>query len=671
MHKNGLRFNKWWLLGAFLSLFINQPSLFAQKKQVYEGPYILNNDSVQGTAKYDFFLEKGDTVFEGPFEFERAQIFESSGQHMKISALDIAGTFEKGKKNGEWQYASKRLVPGKHFRVTRYDVTYPANGNTLLVTARFRQGQPEGPWRYVRKTVSGGQPEDTLSMGQISFDKGIIQGDIFLEDEAAVLKGQFSNDGFIDGNWIFERRSDTLAKQETRAYRDGWLVKHEIVVNGKPIVLESDWHMEEADSAKTQVLPYGATYMKVLNLATKAAIAKKQISSEGSLKLQSTILANSSFLLEHQGDFYRDGDFSIWKAIDSKGPEIQFGRARVNFYPKTQSEKDTIQWALDVIREVNQLTAAFFENPFVEIGRYSVKELAKIHAVFSQYQEKLPAYDILKKLLENPALEYFPRDKIFAFLIPDLGYPEDVSFEFDGADVDVNHDFPMSIQGDNKVSKTLWEHFRQLSSDVAKAANEAEKLLDIVRKESALSDLEADMVRLRDSVKQLFSASFEDFNPYHKNLSEAALHLADSSFKNYMKQTVEEKKDAIDATIQCYEDLIFVYESLADLPRKLRRLDEEYTRTVWNAYLMVDMDERVKERLYNAVIDHALPFLIMRQRELISCQMARESVNDLQKVYDRMLFLRAEDTKDLERQLRREKKAETILDALGINMQKK
>jgi hypothetical protein len=670
MHKNGLQFNKWWVFGAFLSLFINQPSLFAQKKQIYEGPFILNNDSVQGTAKYEYILNKGDTVFEGPFQFERAQILESSGQHMKISALEIKGPFEKGMKIGEWHYASKKLVPGKSFRVARYDVTYPANGNSLLVAARFHQGQPDGPWRFVRKTVTGGQPDDTLSMGQISFAKGIIRGGILIEDKTGAFTGSFSDSGFYDGNWIFERHSDTLAKQEKRVYRDGWLVKHEMVFNGKTIGISHDWHMKADSAAKIQRIPFGAAYIQILNLAGIAAIAKAQFDSETGLKLHKTARDNSGFFLEHQRNFYRDGDFSIWKAIEPEAPEIHFGSIRVNFYPKTQSEKDTMKWALDAIQELTLLTTAFFENPFVEIGRFSFKELAQIHAIFKQYQKLLPEYEVVKNLLNSQALEYFPREEIFAYIMPDLVFPDTLPFEFDDADQVYKHAFPTPFENENKNPGALWKHLKQLRNDVTKASKNSERLLDIVRKESALSDLEAEMVRLRDSVKQLFSSAFDDFNPYHKNLSESVLQLADSTFKNYMKQNVEEKKDAIDGTIQCYEDLIFVYESLADLPRKMRRLDEEYTRTIWNAYLMVDMDERVKERLYNAVIDYAIPYLIKRQQDLLSCEMARDCVNDLQKVYDRMLVLRAEDTKDLERQLRREKKAETILDALGINMQK-
>ena len=56
------------ILLFFNSIFCNL--IFAQKYQIYEGDYILNN-KLSGKANFQFIVQKGDTILEGDFKFDK------------------------------------------------------------------------------------------------------------------------------------------------------------------------------------------------------------------------------------------------------------------------------------------------------------------------------------------------------------------------------------------------------------------------------------------------------------------------------------------------------------------------------------------------------------------------------------------------------------------------
>jgi hypothetical protein len=81
---------------------------------------------------------------------------------------------------------------------------------------------------------------------------------------------------------------------------------------------------------------------------------------------------------------------------------------------------------------------------------------------------------------------------------------------------------------------------------------------------------------------------------------------------------------------------------------------------------MVDMDERVKERVYTAFENYLLPYLLKQIKENISCSKIQKNGENIQTLYDRMLAIRDEDTRDQERALRREKDVDVILQILNV-----
>jgi hypothetical protein len=65
------------------------------------------------------------------------------------------------------------------------------------------------------------------------------------------------------------------------------------------------------------------------------------------------------------------------------------------------------------------------------------------------------------------------------------------------------------------------------------------------------------------------------------------------------------------------------------------------------------MQETVKERVYNAYYNQVLPFVLSELNRQLSCNEIEKGRATISKLFNRMKELREQDTKDLERAIRR------------------
>lgn len=97
------------------------------------------------------------------------------------------------------------------------------------------------------------------------------------------------------------------------------------------------------------------------------------------------------------------------------------------------------------------------------------------------------------------------------------------------------------------------------------------------------------------------------------------------------------------------------------------RINEVYTRTTWNPYTFTYMDERVNENVYEAFETEVFPFVWDELSNNISCEDIGEKSKNFEILYRKMIALRDEDTKQIDRQLRRSNTLEEILTTLNLD----
>jgi hypothetical protein len=132
---------------------------------------------------------------------------------------------------------------------------------------------------------------------------------------------------------------------------------------------------------------------------------------------------------------------------------------------------------------------------------------------------------------------------------------------------------------------------------------------------------------------------------------------------------LNDKIENLELLNSCFKSFIELYEVLDEFPKQQKELDSLYTRTVWNPFTYTDMDEVVKERIYNAYNKVLFPHLMNEVENQISCETIDKILHDIPAVIERLKQLRNEDTKDIEKELRRENDPQVIKEALRMELQ--
>jgi hypothetical protein len=80
---------------------------------------------------------------------------------------------------------------------------------------------------------------------------------------------------------------------------------------------------------------------------------------------------------------------------------------------------------------------------------------------------------------------------------------------------------------------------------------------------------------------------------------------------------------------------------------------EEYTRVVWNPFTLTDMTETVKERVFNAYESYLIKHLNASLNSWIACNKVQLIRINFDQLTEKMMDLRKQDTKELEKNLKR------------------
>ena len=119
-------------------------------------------------------------------------------------------------------------------------------------------------------------------------------------------------------------------------------------------------------------------------------------------------------------------------------------------------------------------------------------------------------------------------------------------------------------------------------------------------------------------------------------------------------------------TLECLDNLGTLASALGQLPEKGQLIDEKYQDAVWNPFTATIMDEAVKKRITSAYKNVLVPYILETVSAPIACENAVGTTQLLADIQKRLMELREEPTKKLERKLRKEQNPEVILELLGV-----
>jgi hypothetical protein len=106
---------------------------------------------------------------------------------------------------------------------------------------------------------------------------------------------------------------------------------------------------------------------------------------------------------------------------------------------------------------------------------------------------------------------------------------------------------------------------------------------------------------------------------------------------------------------------------VAMVPERWEEIKQEYRDDVWNPFTAIVMSEEIKKRITDSYRQVLIPYYLDQITNNLSCTNVRSLLQSLTSVHRRMLELKEEDTKRIERKLKREDDPEAIIELLEID----
>lgn len=648
------------LFSSFL-LFFLPITLLAQETELYEGTFSLKG-GVKGQGLYDYYVKDGDSVKDGDFRFHTSD--REGGDGGPYYGMKLSGDHDEGRMDGDWEYVHQRLLPTGEGYIQGRRIVHDSKGKEYKISASFENEKADGTWTAIHYTVEGSEPLDTLFRSRNRFDEGDLRGPFRAHSKRRVAEGDFTEEGTLKNEWRVQHLQDdedTLA--EVRDYENGVLKEHYILQNGDTIELKGlSWGDE---GGEREEVPMDAKYMKALLHSNSLNMGQKE---EGVNPEE--LIENSNRFLERS--LYAFSSFNgqeVWQLLEGN-EELPLPKVRVRVFPYSADEKEELERIAELLERNEELFQEHYENPQVDVGRHSNEEVSFLYEVLDRYKQGNEELKKTHELLSDSSFLYIDRDAVRGKLIPRVSYPDSLAFEFDGEEMRRPYEFPSGIPDSEEGLDSVRTHLKAIQEDLERIGKELDRILEKFKKEDLLAEKEGELVKRRDSLEGLYSEGNgkDTLNSYQKQLAPTIREFYKERFESYAELGLEEKIERVDELITCYGEGIELYHGLEELPEEVKKLDERYTRSTWNPIHFTNMDERVKKDLYEAFEEELMPYLVEDLKSSLECGKIKSKGSNFGVLLQRMIDLRTQETKVLEKRIKKADDPEEIISIMDLGV---
>ncbi len=656
------------LLTTFMALSLPTESMCQTR---HSGPYIWG-DELQGSVEYSYRILSGDTVLNGPWHFTAS--WKDTTATDAVHSLEVHGQYDQqGLMTGPWTYSNKRLQFSSEPVVKGFQVVHDASGVEYKVVGRFENGLANGNWSVVDRSIVDTEPVDTLYMANAVFADGRYAGAISGRWDGMRFSGTATGSGMLHGDWVFEHQfSDGRMLQEHRIHEEGILAFHYFDL-GKERYVVRHVGMDNTVDMENEIwedMRVGRPYFRIIQysaftLDQAGSVAQGPVMDSTVHYLE----AANTALREALTAFASHHEKPLWNSLTGAQP-VDRPTVRVRRYPFAAQEAERLQRNAQRRAGGQAIIDDFFNDAQVDVARHSDEEISMLYEVMRLYRNGLGSLEHAVTVLADPIIEYLDRDVLLPYLLPELSYPDSITFSFKDKRTIRAYDMPPPVNRSAAGPEALDIHMEETYADLQRIRTRVDVILEKYRDESMLVGKEERLVAQRDSIIALFGdeAPQDDRNAYHASVAESMKALAEQEFEAYAALSADEKIARIDTLIACFAEVITTYQRLARLPLRLQSLDELYTRSIWNPYTFTFMEERVKGRVYQAFEEVVLPYVLEDMRQHVRCGRMDTKQDNLVQLYRRMQALREQDTKDMAKQLRRVNDPLLLIELLGVTV---
>lgn len=624
----------------------------------------------RGNAEYQFTIHRRDTIFDGPFKFESSR--RMPDDNSILSGLSYSGHYRKGEKEGRWLLSIKQFQVSDNFYIKGNLLVKEANGFEYLVEGNFKNGLAKGRWSAYKFLISNSDIVDTTYQVLGVAKNGVLIDKFEASEKDIGLLAKFNDSGRPSGEWKLRHKNLTgVALEEIRIYQNGKLADHYFQWNNQRFeVRHSGLAFATDDDKNWEERPMDELYFKALEFSSINQNEFRTPIHDSINALTPEIIRLSNIAIEKfVHSFSRYDSLNVWTKLPGAS-NVATPVILLKKFEMSKADERKRREVGELHKNATILVEKFLENPLLQVSQHAHKEIARNVMVMKILQDRLHKLEPCINRITHDALLYVDRDQLIPHITPIITYPESIDFELKGKPFSTIFNFPSPLLPENASLHSIHHHTERILETATEISVETSVILERYKLEGELTEREERLIEKRDSVLAFFKnqAGRDDFNRFHERIAESMTSMATEEFKRYARLDIDQKIDEIKAVQKCYREAIEAYEMIERIPLRIERLEEIYTRSVWNAYTFTYMDERIKERLYRVYENILLPLVLDDMMTHTECGKLQEKQQNMVNLYQRMVELRDQDTREMERQLRRVSDPEEIMQIISLNL---
>ncbi|SHI79830.1 hypothetical protein [Aquimarina spongiae] len=611
----------------------------AQDVRTFKGE--LELQKYKGEASYSYLLKDTDTILNGPFTFNRSNL--KALLEKEDVSFSIQGQFTNNYPEGNWSFRFNEFQSSDNNAVEDYRYVVNVDGNQRVASGNLLQGRPDGTWTIKVQQIKDSEVRQVDFNSVITFEKGVPQQSFRIEDQQQELVGRFLRNGLAHDKWtLFSDRE--LDEIESWYFDEGVLQTIEANSrNGsRSIPVFKDLN------TRTEVISLGEKYMKILEFLLSDSDARKV--REGGI----------TYLLTTNEGHYQNID-DILSALGSSSFSPEF-KVVVPFYPLASNEKEAIDTTVAYYQKSRSISDFLLNDSQLNIRKLSDQDVRSLEDEVAAITENiLQPLQRVDEYHKDDILTHIEKDKIIANLWEN-GISQLQDFE----------KYKISLKGkinpeDNvfKVLKIISEQtFYRLEEIQATLQSKIDKQ---VKQQEAIA-LEKEMVTRHNYLEELGERGRADSIPtlFFEAIDQLK-NTAEDKLKAYSEiENLEKKLEFGRTLVHCFEDYGKIGERVLKLPEQQKEIHEKYMDAVWNPFIATLMDEMVKKRIVSAYDDVLIPYFLEEINDGLACEEAKSWMNMVDLTYKQLLILRDEDTRKMERKLKKEKDPIVVLQRFKV-----
>ncbi|WMJ75092.1 hypothetical protein RCC89_18265 [Cytophagaceae bacterium ABcell3] len=631
---------------------------FSQKTETYDGLFKLNDNTYE--ADFEFYTENGDTLYHGPFSLTK-QIEESSEKHdFYFSAIE--GKFHQHKADGPWTLRKGYFTPSGKGVFKDYNYSFKINGSEFIAKGELDKGAKNSPWEIYEWEIKDSKIQDTLFSAHFPYKNNRIAGDFHLSHHNEHLEGSVDNQQFTSNNWsfyIFDDEGEKVMLKEWE-FENNRLVRKVLYENGEREVL--DITQPPSDDMILEEVPLDLHYLKIIDLKASvkdAPLYEKYTEKEHIRELFFDVMERAKVI------------DSIFKPIARAqiSPRI---KTKIAKFPYSESEAALLDTVKENTSAADSLMVSVTENPQINLASLSNEKVSFYLAVLNSIDELfLERNKEVTQHYNDGTLEYLNRD---LFIKNKTSRQEQVQVTYIFNEDTLQGNYQFNNINTNNDSAPL-EQLKTLSEDIIKEINSLSDSINPyiqeIKQEKKLSEIEAALFSKYEQVKHLTDSLITEEHDQLAgfNVSHELNNFAQRVLKDYSSlDKTQEKIQQVEPTLDCLNKLENLVKTLEAVPENKYMVRDAYTRQVFNPYIMRDMEEKVKQPIYNSFTKVILPGIFANLKDM-ECDNVKPYSNNFNIIFEGMIDILKRNTRREERKIKRTKDASRAAEILGLNLE--